>query len=255
MVTQRSAKLVSLHVLSEHERQVLELLTRGITNKEIGIQLELNPKTIAGHRERIMGKLDLHSGTALVRYAITTGWIDAEVIGQLSAFPFQSFVRPECLGDRLNRMLLNVREYRGFCIFFGGVIIFHDDDMSVSADERRMPGTLLNIVDIVKLHYQRLDFTNFGSVPAQEQNSLSLGQDKDFVGGHMALQPADAVTLRFPRMTEGSHTPLPKGHQRLITFPGKLPDFDRFAFQDASINKAHFTIHGWIIARLSPRQT
>ncbi|HAL16320.1 MAG TPA: hypothetical protein DCP32_06090 [Anaerolineaceae bacterium] len=81
MVTQRPAKPVSLHMLSEHERQVLELLTRGITNKEIGIRLELNPKTKARHRERIMGKLDLHSGTALVRYAITTGWIDAEVIG------------------------------------------------------------------------------------------------------------------------------------------------------------------------------
>ena len=237
MVTQRSAKLVSLHVLSEHERQVLELLTRGITNKEIGIQLELNPKTIAGHRERIMGKLDLHSGTALVRYAITTGWIDAEVIGQLSAFPFQSFVRPECLGDRLNRMLLNVRECRGFCIFFGGVIIFHNDDMSVSADERRMPGTLLNIVDIVKLHYQRLDFSNFSGVSAKEQNSLSLGEDKDFIGGHVAVQATDAIALSFFRMAEGSHTPLPKGHQRLITFPGKLFDFDGFVFQDGSFKK------------------
>lgn len=68
---------VGLHVLSERERQVLELLARGMTNKEIGIQLELSPKTIARHRERIMGKLSLHSRTALVRYAIRTGLIDA----------------------------------------------------------------------------------------------------------------------------------------------------------------------------------
>jgi RNA polymerase sigma factor (sigma-70 family) len=66
-----------LNVLSERERQVLELLARGMTNKEIGLQLGLSPKTIARHRERIMGKLDLHSRTALVRYAIKTGLIDA----------------------------------------------------------------------------------------------------------------------------------------------------------------------------------
>lgn len=68
---------VGLYVLSERERQVLELLARGMTNKEIGLQLGLSPKTIARHRERIMGKLDLHSRTALVRYAIKTGLIDA----------------------------------------------------------------------------------------------------------------------------------------------------------------------------------
>lgn len=69
---------VGLNVLSERERQVLELLARGMTNKEIGLQLGLSPKTIARHRERIMGKLDLHSRTALVRYAIKTGLIGAE---------------------------------------------------------------------------------------------------------------------------------------------------------------------------------
>jgi len=69
---------VGLNVLSERERQVLELLARGMTNKEIGLQLGLSPKTIARHRERIMGKLDLHSRTALVRYAIKTGLIAAE---------------------------------------------------------------------------------------------------------------------------------------------------------------------------------
>ena len=73
-----TADMVALNVLSERERQVLELLARGMNNPEIGAQLGLSPKTIARHRERIMGKLNLHSRTGLVRYAIHTGLIDTD---------------------------------------------------------------------------------------------------------------------------------------------------------------------------------
>lgn len=67
-----------LSVLSPRERQVLESVAQGKSNLEIGRQLKLSHKTIARHRERIMAKLNLHSRTELVKFAIRTGLISLE---------------------------------------------------------------------------------------------------------------------------------------------------------------------------------
>lgn len=69
--------MVGLDVLSIRERQVLELVGQGLNNQQIGERLELSPKTIARHRERIMHKLNMHSRTELVKFAIRTGLIPA----------------------------------------------------------------------------------------------------------------------------------------------------------------------------------
>jgi len=66
---------VGLEVLSQRERQVLELVAEGSNNHEIGTLLNLSPKTIARHRERIMNKLNMHSRTELVKFAIRTGLV------------------------------------------------------------------------------------------------------------------------------------------------------------------------------------
>jgi two-component system response regulator NreC len=66
---------IGLDVLSLRERQVLELVANGKNNQQIGQQLGLSPKTIARHRERIMHKLNMHSRTELVRFAIRTGLV------------------------------------------------------------------------------------------------------------------------------------------------------------------------------------
>jgi len=66
----------SLDVLSKRELQVLEAVAEGNTNNEIGELLGISPKTVARHRERIMHKLNLHSSTELVKFAIRTGLID-----------------------------------------------------------------------------------------------------------------------------------------------------------------------------------
>ena len=65
-----------LNVLSDREIQVLELVAEGMTNSEIGEALGISPKTVARHRERIMDKLDIHSSTELVKFAIRTGLIN-----------------------------------------------------------------------------------------------------------------------------------------------------------------------------------
>jgi DNA-binding NarL/FixJ family response regulator len=64
-----------LDVLSPRERQVLEAVAEGMTNVEIGESLGISPKTVARHRERIMHKLNFHSSTELVKFAIRTGLI------------------------------------------------------------------------------------------------------------------------------------------------------------------------------------
>jgi len=67
--------VIDLDVLSLRERQVLELVAHGLNNQQIGQQLTLSPKTIARHRERIMHKLNMHSRTELVKFAIRSGLI------------------------------------------------------------------------------------------------------------------------------------------------------------------------------------
>lgn len=69
------ANVIGLDVLSLRERQVLELVAHGLNNQQIGQQLTLSPKTIARHRERIMHKLNMHSRTELVKFAIRTGLV------------------------------------------------------------------------------------------------------------------------------------------------------------------------------------
>lgn len=62
--------------LTTREQEVLELVAEGLTNREIGQELTISPKTVARHRENIMQKLNLHSRTELVKYAIRKGVIE-----------------------------------------------------------------------------------------------------------------------------------------------------------------------------------
>ncbi len=66
-----------LSELTPREKEVLELVAEGMTNREIGQELTISPKTVARHRENIMHKLNLHSRTELVKYAIRKGVIEA----------------------------------------------------------------------------------------------------------------------------------------------------------------------------------
>lgn len=67
-----------LNILTKREREVLELVGAGHNNKLIGEKLGLSPKTISRHRERIMKKLNMHSRTELVKFAIRTGLISLD---------------------------------------------------------------------------------------------------------------------------------------------------------------------------------
>ena len=61
--------------LSEREREVLQLIAEGHSNKEIAAILHVSPATIETHRAHIMQKLDVHNTAELVLYAVRRGLI------------------------------------------------------------------------------------------------------------------------------------------------------------------------------------
>lgn len=65
-----------IDLLSSREREVLQMIAEGKTNKEIAALLNLSVYTVEAHRGRIMEKLNLHSTGELVRFAIRNGLID-----------------------------------------------------------------------------------------------------------------------------------------------------------------------------------
>jgi len=68
---------INLDGLTEREREVLTHLAEGESNDQIAALLVISPKTVERHRENIMRKLNLHSRSELVRYAIRKGIIKA----------------------------------------------------------------------------------------------------------------------------------------------------------------------------------
>ena len=65
-----------IDLLTSREREVLQMLAEGKTNKEIAGVLNLSVYTVDAHRGRIMEKLNVHSINELVRFAVRNGLID-----------------------------------------------------------------------------------------------------------------------------------------------------------------------------------
>lgn len=64
--------------LTPREREVLQLVAEGRTNREIAQVLSISIKTVEHHRANLMSKLDLYSAAELTQYAIRTGVIDVD---------------------------------------------------------------------------------------------------------------------------------------------------------------------------------
>ncbi len=64
-------------VLTARQKQILQLLAEGNSSKEVAMALNISVKTAETHRANIMRRLDCHSVTELVRYAIRNHIIEA----------------------------------------------------------------------------------------------------------------------------------------------------------------------------------
>jgi DNA-binding NarL/FixJ family response regulator len=66
----------SEELLTSRQREVLQLIAEGLTNREIAETLEISVKTVESHRTHLMNRLEIHDVAGLVRYAIRAGLID-----------------------------------------------------------------------------------------------------------------------------------------------------------------------------------
>jgi DNA-binding NarL/FixJ family response regulator len=76
LITNEESSVFTL--LSDRERQVLQLIAEGKSMKEAAHSLNVSPKTAETYRQRIMEKLNMHSVAELTRYAIREGLIQLE---------------------------------------------------------------------------------------------------------------------------------------------------------------------------------
>jgi len=61
--------------LTHRELQVMEMLSRGMTNREIGVNLGISIKTVDTHRGHLLKKLRLRNNSELTRFAVKHGYV------------------------------------------------------------------------------------------------------------------------------------------------------------------------------------
>ncbi len=61
--------------LSPRETEILTLVTRGLSNKEIAHELGISHQTVKNHMTKILQKLDLLDRTQAAVYALSRGWV------------------------------------------------------------------------------------------------------------------------------------------------------------------------------------
>jgi DNA-binding NarL/FixJ family response regulator len=65
----------SYHLLTDREKEVLQLLAEGRSNKEVATLLDLGLSTVETHRANLMQKLNIHNTAEIVLYAVRKGLI------------------------------------------------------------------------------------------------------------------------------------------------------------------------------------
>lgn len=73
---ERGSNGVPFSRLSPRENQIVKLIAEGKCNKEVGEILHISVKTVESHRAHVMDKLNLHSVTELVRYAVRNNIVE-----------------------------------------------------------------------------------------------------------------------------------------------------------------------------------
>jgi len=74
-VSSRAQRKKPLELLTEREMEVLKLVTKGLSNKDIAQELCLSVRTVQGHLANIFNKLRVSSRTEAVVHALKEGWV------------------------------------------------------------------------------------------------------------------------------------------------------------------------------------
>lgn len=76
LIERKDTKKELLDSLSPRQREVLRLIAKGKTTKQIGHILTISAKTVESHRAQLMERLNIHDVAGLVRFAISVGLVD-----------------------------------------------------------------------------------------------------------------------------------------------------------------------------------
>ncbi len=76
MIRQQAATKSFLPTLTRREKEVLQLITRGLSDMEIAQQLTVSPATIESHRKNLRSKLGARNSAEIVRIAMERGLMD-----------------------------------------------------------------------------------------------------------------------------------------------------------------------------------
>lgn len=74
-VLKQKGAVDSYDLLTDREREILQLLVEGKANKEVATSLNISPYTVETHRKHILEKLNLHNPAELILYAVRKGII------------------------------------------------------------------------------------------------------------------------------------------------------------------------------------
>ena len=70
----------SLSLLTEREREVLQLISEGRSTKQVAADLNVSAKTVESHRRQVMGKLNIRNVAELTKYAIREGLTSVRIL-------------------------------------------------------------------------------------------------------------------------------------------------------------------------------
>ena len=68
----------SLDDITPRQREILRMVARSHTSREIGEKLEISPRTVETHRANMMQRLGIHDVAGLVRFAVAAGLVEPE---------------------------------------------------------------------------------------------------------------------------------------------------------------------------------
>jgi len=68
--------------LSPREMEILQYVTRGMSNKEIAYSLGISHQTVKNHMTAILHKLDVEDRTQAAVYALRHGWVRLQETGK-----------------------------------------------------------------------------------------------------------------------------------------------------------------------------
>lgn len=69
----------SVEDITPRQREILRMVARSHTSREIGERLDISPRTVETHRANMMQRLGIHDVAGLVRFAISEGLVEPEV--------------------------------------------------------------------------------------------------------------------------------------------------------------------------------